>query len=373
VTYRVGFLMDQVAGHITNYRNIRRVVERDPEVEPAFMEVSYYRPAGRIERVSKLLRPLVPTYVSGNLRAYVDARRALGRRRFDAVLTNAPVAIFFPKFFEHTPTVVDFDSTPRQVDAMKEYTSIADPGPLAYLKWRLKRNLWMSADRLQAWSHWARDSAIRDYGMPAGKVIVNPPGVDLTFWRPGPSKQQDSPLRMLFVGGDFRRKGGPLLLDWFNCQPPGRAQLHIVTKENVASGRGVHVYHDMEPNSKRLLQLYHDADVFVLPSAAECFGIATVEAMAAGLPVVVTDSGGTADIVDHGSNGFIVPVGDVRALFSALEMILDDGPLRARMAQRSRQLAEARFDVETNASRTIALLKEIADAKPRREEPRSPD
>jgi glycosyltransferase involved in cell wall biosynthesis len=116
----------------------------------------------------------------------------------------------------------------------------------------------------------------------------------------------------------------------------------------------------MQPNSERLLDLYRQSDLFVLPSLAECFGIATIEAMASGLPVIASDVGGTADIIEPARNGFIVPGNDGRALAQAIAAILDDPALRLRMGRQSRQLAEQRFDLRRNAQLTFDYLKQIA-------------
>ena len=109
------------------------------------------------------------------------------------------------------------------------------------------------------------------------------------------------------------------------------------------------------------MELYQEADLFVLPSRGECFGIATIEAMACGIPVVVTDVGGTADIVEPEGNGYIVPPADPHALGTAIMAVLDDRSRAAAMGRRSRELAEHKFDLVTNARLTLDRLKELAD------------
>jgi glycosyltransferase involved in cell wall biosynthesis len=230
------------------------------------------------------------------------------------------------------------------------------------VKFWLFRDMMRAGTVLQAWSRWAKQSAIDDYGIPAAKIIVNPPGVDLDFWKPvarSATAGDGSPMRVLFIGGDFQRKGGPLLLEWYKGQDPARCELHIVTREAVDGGAGVHVYHDVQPNSQQLLQLCQNSDVFVLPSLGECFGIATVEAMATGLPVIITDVGAAADIVEPGRNGFAIPSGDSRALEQACAVLMD-GDRRRQMACQARQMAEERFNLRTNARRTFGLLEQMA-------------
>lgn len=365
--YNVGFVMDQIAGHVTNYRNLRAVARDDPEMNPTWHEIHYYKAGGAIERVREHVLPFLPTYPTGILRGSLEVHRALRQRRYDALMSNASVGVFFSHVFRTLPTLIDFDSTPRQIDRMAAYGASADPWPLAGLKHRLSRAMLHSATLLQAWSRWAKQSAVEEYGVPAHKVVVNPPGVDLQFWRPGAdgsAHAAGTPRRVLFVGGDFRRKGGPLLLDWYKTQDPAACELHIVTREAVDARPGVHVYRDLHPNSEPLLRLYQQSHLFVLPSLGECFGIATIEAMGAGLPVIATDVGGTADIIEPGRNGFIIPSGDLPALTRAMSAALGDEDERRRMGRQSRLLAEQRFDVRQNARRTFAYLKEIAATNP---------
>jgi glycosyltransferase involved in cell wall biosynthesis len=363
MSYRFGFIMDQVAGHVTNYHNLRSVIDRDPEIDAEWCEVLYYREGGAIEKVHDRLLPFIPTYFSGILRATVDMRRGMNRRPYDAVFTNSSVAVFFSRRIKRIPTIIDFDSTPLQLDQMEAYTAKRDPAPVERLKHYLFRTMLHSATLLQTWSRWAKESAVQDYGVPAEKIVINPPGVNLNYWHPDPSMRVDDterPLRVLFVGGDFRRKGGEQLLEWYRNQDPAHCELHVVTREQVEPRPGLSIYHNMQPNSPELLRLYQQSDLFVLPSLGECFGIATSEAMAAGLPVIASDVGGTADIIEPGRNGYIVPSGSVAELGSAIEAILQDPERRRRMAVQSRQMAEERFNLEVNAQRIVAYMKQIA-------------
>jgi glycosyltransferase involved in cell wall biosynthesis len=362
MAHRVGFVMDLVAGHVTNYQNLRRVADTDPELDAHWHEISYYVPGGTIERVREKALPFVPSYFSGITRGAWEMRKALKSAEYDALFTNASVCVFFTRYFARVPTLVDFDSTPVQLDRMPAYTPKSDPAPVERLKFKLSRDMMRAAAICQAWTRWARDSAIADYGVPAERVRVNPPGIDLTRFHPTERPAEpDRPKRVLFVGGDFKRKGGDLLLEWFRSRSYQNVELHLVTREAVEPSPGVFVYRNVQPNSGDLSKLHSESDVFVLPSLGECFGISTIEAMASGLPVIQSDSGGTADIIEPGQNGFIVPAGSTRALGEAIESLLADDTRRAAFGKASRELACERFDVVKNAKRTFGWLKELAE------------
>lgn len=92
--------------------------------------------------------------------------------------------------------------------------------------------------------------------------------------------------------------------------------------------------------SDTLVALYHSADVFVLPSITETFGIVLVEAMAAGLPVVTTDAPGCRDIVRHGQDGLLVPPAEPIALADAMLQAVVE-PARSRLSALSLARAQA--------------------------------
>lgn len=347
--------MAQVAGHVTHARNLRDVIDRDPTVDATWCDIAYHRDGGRIERLADVVGRGMA------LRPVVEVRGALRGREFDVLFTNSSAADVVRRPFVATPSLVEFDVTPIQLAALPWYGRDLGSRPLAALRRHRKRRLWNGVEQLQAWSQWAKASAVDDYGVDPDKVIVNPPGVDLHRWSPAPRRcGRDGPTRVLFVGGDFVRKGGDTLVDWFGRARPADTELHVVTRATVAVPAGVFVHTDIEPNSPHLIELYRSSDVFVLPSRAECFGMATVEAMAAGLPVVVTDVGASREIVDHGSNGYVVGVDRPDELADALGDLLDDADRRAAMGLESRRIAEQRFDLEASARRTVRSLEALA-------------
>jgi len=208
--------------------------------------------------------------------------------------------------------------------------------------------------------------------VPADKVIVIPPGVDYERWSAygrddGVSAGRDDagPLRVLFVGGDLERKGGFVLLEAMRrLRDAGVAiELDLVTRDEVPDQEGVRAHHGLTPNSAPLIELYHRADVFCLPTMGDCLPMVLSEAGAVGLPLVSTDVGAIGEIVRDGETGLLVPVDDVGALAAALHRLADDPAARRRMGEAARQLVREQFDAGANARSLVALLLDIAAAR----------
>jgi glycosyltransferase involved in cell wall biosynthesis len=104
-------------------------------------------------------------------------------------------------------------------------------------------------------------------------------------------------------------------------------------------------------------------DIFVSSSRVEPFGLVMVEAMAVGLPVVATGTGGALEIVLDGVTGKLVPVSDVTAMAEALCALLRNEEGRRRMGEQGRMRAREFFSLERMVSKTEALYREVLDAK----------
>lgn len=178
-----------------------------------------------------------------------------------------------------------------------------------------------------------------------------------------PRAPHDGPVRILFVGGDFNRKGGSLLLDAWRQHLRDRAELHLVTHSEITPEPGIHVYRGLKPNSPELQQLFAFADIFTLPTLGDTLGIVLAEAGAARLPAVSTSLAGIPEIVRHGESGLLCPPGDINALAAALSQLVDNPKMRTSMGMRAGEIVGAHFDTRKNTRRLLQLLNECASKR----------
>jgi glycosyltransferase involved in cell wall biosynthesis len=108
--------------------------------------------------------------------------------------------------------------------------------------------------------------------------------------------------------------------------------------------------------------IYAIADLFLLPSEYESFGLAALEAMAAGTPVVATNAGGIPEIIAHGKNGFLSEVGDVESMSSNAIMLLGNNDLLQSFSNAARKEAE-QFDIATIVPQYETLYQQVLATK----------
>ena len=212
------------------------------------------------------------------------------------------------------------------------YPSIAARHISAALKY--ERELYNRISLVFPMSRWLADSFVRENGVSHRKVYPVGAGVNLPQIRPTQTKDHSVP-RILFVGLDFERKGGPDLLTAFKrvrAEIPD-AELTIIGRKLEDAPPGVR---SLGPLSKgnpadveRLLDEYERASVFVMPSLYEPFGIVFGEAMAHRCPCIGTNICAMPEIIEHGRTGFVVAPRDTATLAKRMIDLLKE-PLMAR-------------------------------------------
>jgi glycosyltransferase involved in cell wall biosynthesis len=365
---RVAIVMEQTLGHVTHFRNLRQASDGYPDLAPTWLPIPFdVRGPAR----------LVPVLRSNwSVRASWRARRALARALraspHHALLFHTQVtALFSVGLMRRVPTVISLDATPINYDSVGSHYGHrpAGHGFLDRRKYLLNRRTFHTASALVTWSDWARRSLCDDYGVDPSRVRVIAPGASAAYFKIGADRaarpdavDAQRPVRLLFVGGDFQRKGGSLLLESMRGPLGDRCELHLVTHADVAPQRNVHVHRGLGPNSPELLRLFAEADIFVLPTMAECLAVAVMEAMAAGLPVITTDVGALGEAVRSDESGLLIRAGDLAALRHALRLLVDDSGLRRRMGRAGHRLARQTLDAARNGRALLDLVAEVAES-----------
>jgi glycosyltransferase involved in cell wall biosynthesis len=240
----------------------------------------------------------------------------------------------------------------------------------------LERMLGWSTDALIAVSAEVRDDLVRLGVAPAPKFAVIPYGFDLDARVGGPAANRSRIRSELELAEDA------FVIGWAGRLTAIKRPLDLVRVTAGVEGAVLVLVGDGEDRaavvslaeelgvSERvrflgyrddLGSLYAAFDVFLLTSANEGAPVVVIEALAAGVPVVATDAGGTSSVVDNGETGLLEPVGAVEQLQAAVERLRTDGPLRATMGELGTRRMRERFSVERMVDDTERLYRGILD------------
>jgi glycosyltransferase involved in cell wall biosynthesis len=247
--------------------------------------------------------------------------------------------------------------TALQAIAQREYTVYGQAAAIFTLSERLRR------------------SFIDDFGIPADRVraMYAGPNLDLsrvpTVARP---RGVDDPPTVLFVGRQFHRKGGDALVESVR-----RIRTRLPNTQLIVAGPpagyidepGMTCVGNLDKNKPdewaQLVSAYASADVFVLPTRFEPFGIAFVEAMHFGLPCIGPRAWAVPEIIADGETGFTVPVDDVDALTDRLLLLLSTPTLARSMGEAGRERARRLFTWPQAVGRVAEVLQGIVSERGR--------
>ena len=230
--------------------------------------------------------------------------------------------------------------------------------PLHIVLRPVSRYLWSHAASVIALSRHLRDLAQLTTPQLDIKVIGN--AVDAAMFPKKPASIHPDPIRLICVCRLVKRKGLIYLIDAMREMRNDDVTLQIVgTGDNRKEIESLIDQSDVAHNitmvgyvpRECLVDYYHDADVFVLPSLSESFGQVIVEAMSCGLPVVASRVGGIPETIEHGVNGLLVEPASSQALVSAIRRLISEPGLRSKIGANNARQARAEFSWAAVAAR----------------------
>ncbi len=183
----------------------------------------------------------------------------------------------------------------------------------------------------------------------ATKLLVIRNGVDTRRFRPLDQERLDGPVRVLFSGNPSPRKGLSDLLHLVDALPENVVlQYTSGTRSSAVSTipQSARVKALARRPHSEMPALYHEADVFFLPSRREGLSLALLEAVASGLPVLTTNASSMPEVIDHGKGGFLFEPGDAINMYRYLKKLVSDPHLRAEMGAYNRAKCLSEFSEE---------------------------
>jgi glycosyltransferase involved in cell wall biosynthesis len=295
------------------------------------------------------------------------ARRSIVRERgrVDAILQIG--ATFRPEGREAIPYYLYCDSNIRMAErgiatGFSQAAAITEGERQAVIA--RERDVYSGAAGIFTISDRLRHSFIEDFGIAPDRVhaVRAGPNFDPTEI-PGDRALVREPT-ILFVGTQFKRKGGDVLLEAFRTvrrSIPAARLIIIGPRELAIADEGVemvgHLRQDDPAARQRLLDAYAGAAVYCLPTRYEPFGISYLEAMYFGVPCVGTDTGAVPEMIIDGESGYLVPVDDAAALADRLLALLTNPELAARMGAAGRRRAREVFTWPAAIDRMLAVMR----------------
>jgi alpha-maltose-1-phosphate synthase len=215
-----------------------------------------------------------------------------------------------------------------------------------------------AADTIVVPSSFARDSYAAE-GIDPSRLVTIPLGVDTELFTPAPSHREDTAFRVLFVGRVSQAKGVGHLVDAFLRAGIRDSEL-VLVGDLAASApewlRRPDIRHVAPVARSMLPEVFRAADVLVLPSLAESFGLVALEAMACAVPVIVSETTVGRDAITEGREGYVVAAGDDEAIAERLATLARDPDLRSRLGTAARARAEI-FTWRRYRDRVIEVLR----------------
>jgi glycosyltransferase involved in cell wall biosynthesis len=311
---------------------------------------------------------------SFSIRAYNKLRQLLRNRRFDIIHDNQTLGygILLMKAFEipivatvHHPLPIDRKTDIAHIDRAWERF-----GRIMFYPFVMQHLVTRRMDRVIAVSESAAEETRNAFKVPRSRIRVVHNGIDTDMFRRLDGERRERGRLVIVANTVDRKKGVIYLLRALQLlREEIDVKLTIVDRgapDNEYTpalvgrfGLDGSVDFTGKVSLEELVRYYATAEVAVVPSLYEGFGLPAAEAMACGLPVVATTAGALPEVVEDGRSGILVPPRDHYALAGAIKCLLKDEPLRRAMGEEGRRRVERNFTWEEAARKTLAVYREV--------------
>jgi len=301
------------------------------------------------------------------------AAQRLARQSFDVIVTPAAATeIAFLK--TDVPIVLIKDATYPLLH--NYYPIFSNLHQRSFNELTLNEDLALKKARVLLYSStWAARSAIEDYGADPAKIHVVPFGANLDEIPPREvvlAREKSERCRLLFLGVDWVRKGGDIAYETLlkleeigieaelivcgTTPPPGIAHERMKVIPFLDKND--------EQQARAIEKLYATSDFLILPTRADCVPNVFREANAFGVPIITTDTGGVADAVRDGENGYVLPFeAQGKAYARVIAELYQDDQRYAEMVRASRAAFDERLNWDAWGIAVNKLITEMLEDK----------
>jgi starch synthase len=299
----------------------------------------------------------------------LQARRRLlarGIEHFDVLHFHRQATAYASlDLMTRVPSIVSIDCT--QTCVLQDATSALERWSFGF-NVRRDGEIFDRAAVIISTSHWSERDVRRMYPGCRTPILVMPNPVRLDIfdaaWIDERRARTHARPHCLFMGGDFPRKGGFDLLDaWTRGRFGDRADLTIVSEWPLGSSLppGVRQQTGIRGHTPEWIATWRAADIFVMPTRNEAFGLVYQEAAAAGLPAIGSRLNAVPEIIDDGVSGILVTPGSVAEIASALDALISSAELRERLGRAARRKIAVDADPAAHREWLVALIKQVAE------------
>jgi glycosyltransferase involved in cell wall biosynthesis len=339
-------VLSNLLGNSVTASLLRQTLDRLPGLEPTyvFVEGEDYGKIG-VPRWARATDPWEVEFI-----ARQKARQALARP-FDILLVHGwEMAVAFRAVAARVPSAAVMDTVPARIDFFRRRQGLG--GWKRSLSHQVHHRAFARAvrafDLFLPQSSDCAASLERDYSIPGERCFVTLAPRDLDVWKPG-AKSAGPPLRLLFVGNDFSRKGGHFLLRVYAEHLVDICNLKVVSNDPALEGiqlppgaswlRGL--------NREQVLDAYQNSDLFLFPSQQDYAPQVLSEAFATGLPCLVNDIDGVRGLVQGGETGFVFSHdASAEAWAERVKQLVADPAKFSSMSAAARRFAEEKLSID---------------------------